>query len=467
MSHIVNYNKNTHDLYLYNADPIIDLQNPLNNTYEMPIGFNPNFWLNQDEFGFTAFNLDFTGVALRFRGTWRWQAEGNAIFGGGLGGLSGFGGEPNNGSAIWGPIALNTGIPAGDFSIAENYNYWTNLSIPAVLISPQHVLAGGHMFMSEAFYYVPLYDPNPWRGATFAEFVFLGTNGVTYSRIGRLKIHFDDMAAANPQPQLNEAVEPFYTYNVFPELGLNEENFIFSGSDMSLIELDTPFTEEELQFIKIYKIMNSVSANNGSSSNSFTITFNPQSIITIRNSTGESSFFNENLFDTTWSGVPFWGFTNVDATGILSEKASIGLVNPWTGDSLSVQLKYHPGLQELCFYRFINSGPGDWEIDRRFKNDPESDTYKELKIWNAVKNYIQQTCGYTITLIDNFTETDNIEIDGLVYTKGVTLSANAGIGGMTYFYGGLTSGNTYSFLVTARNAIGYSGYAGPTGFRTP
>lgn len=465
MSHIVNYNKNTHDLYLYNADPIIDLENPLNNTYEMPIGFNPNFWLNEEEFGFTSFNLNFTGVALRFRGTWRWDAEGNAIVKVGFGGLSGFGFSPNENGPL-GNIAIDTGIPAGDFSIAENYNYWTNLSIPAVLISPQHVLAGGHMFLSGAAFNVPEYDPNPWRGTTFAEFVFLGTNGVTYSRIGRLKIAFGNMDAFTPQPELNNTVEPFYTYNVFPELGLNEENFGLIGGDMHLIELDTPFTEEELQFIKIYKIINYVTSNNLSNNNSFTITFNPQSIITVRDNAGQNSFFDENLFDTTWSDVPFWGFTNVDETGILSEKASLDLVNPVSGDSLSVLLKYHPGLQELCFYRFIN-GDGRWTISRGSKNDPESPAYKESKIWNAVKNYIQQTCGYTITLIDNFTETDNIEIDGLVYTKGVTLSVNFGTGGMTYFYGGLTSGNTYSFLVTARNAIGYSGYAGPTGFRTP
>jgi hypothetical protein len=464
MSHIVNYNKNTHDLYLYNADPIIDRQNPLNNTYEMPIGFNPNFWLNQDEFGFTAFNLDFTGVALRFRGGSRWQSENNAPNIVQFHGLSGFGFGQSNNAALMLDV-FNNGLPIGNFSIVENYNFWNNIGIPAVLISPQHVLAGGHMFLSEAAFSVPEYDPNPWRGTTFAEFVFLGTNGVTYSRIGRLKIAFGSMLGFGPQPQLEETVEPFYTYNIFPELGLNEENFSLLAGDMHLIELDTPFTEEELQFVKIYKIINYASSQLSSNS-SFTITFNPQSIITVRNANGTESFFDENLFDTTWSGVPFWGYENVDATGIISSQANISGFTPVYGDSLAVLLKYHPGLQELCFYKFIN-GDGRWTISRGSKNDPESAAYKESKIWNAVKNYIQQTCGYTITLIDNFTETDNIEIDGLVYTKGVTLSANAGIGGMTYFYGGLTSGNTYSFLVTARNAIGYSGYAGPTGFRTP
>jgi hypothetical protein len=92
---------------------------------------------------------------------------------------------------------------------------------------------------------------------------------------------------------------------------------------------------------------------------------------------------------------------------------------------------------------------------------------KKLRDWIYQRTLDVMGKGYYISWVRYSTETDYVEVNGNYYLKGATVSPNIGQGGITYFYGGLTSGNTYSFLVTAKNAIGYSGYAGPTGFRTP
>lgn len=63
---------------------------------------------------------------------------------------------------------------------------------------------------------------------------------------------------------------------------------------------------------------------------------------------------------------------------------------------------------------------------------------------------------------------EQIYINGNTYTLGATVGPVAGTGGSTsYFFGNLTSGQTYSFIVVAYNYSGFSGYAGPISVFTP
>lgn len=57
---------------------------------------------------------------------------------------------------------------------------------------------------------------------------------------------------------------------------------------------------------------------------------------------------------------------------------------------------------------------------------------------------------------------EQIYIQGNTYTLGATVGRIPGIcGSTTYFFGGLSSGQTYSFVVVAYNFNGFSGFAGP------
>jgi hypothetical protein len=62
---------------------------------------------------------------------------------------------------------------------------------------------------------------------------------------------------------------------------------------------------------------------------------------------------------------------------------------------------------------------------------------------------------------------DYLLISGNTYVLGATYPAQANTGSVTGFIGNLNDGETYSFVVTAFNAVGYSGYAGPVSIFTP
>lgn len=466
MSYIVNYNKNTHDLYLYAADPIIQARNVSNSKDEMPIGFNPNFWVNNPANGFTA--MDFSGLALRIRGAGV-PLTSTSFFSEGFNGFSGGGVAGFPESPLLSGVTI--GIPIGVFTITDNYRFWNNLRAPsafsAILISPQHVIVSGHMYSG---YAIDAASANSnLYGLTYSTMVFLGKDGNTYSKKANLQFYF-----ANADAIVNFAsgsANGLTIYSIDNVLGTPESIEIANSGtefqDMALMEFDTPFNESELNQIKIHKIVN----NQTVPANYPKFKVNPQGIVVaFKSINAEIHYFNSSLYKTTFSNIPFYGYAEIDpSTGNILDDFPYDFPitkNPaWQGDSLSPNFIYHPGLNETCFYS-TSYGYERIHINKN-NNDPPSLSYYNGLLFKIIKNYIFERIGYNISLVDYFTETDNIEIDGLVYTKGVTLAANPGIGGMTYFYGGLTSGNTYSFLVTAKNAVGYSGYAGPTGFRTP
>jgi hypothetical protein len=465
MSYIVNYNKNTHDLYLYDADPIIQARNFANCKDEMPIAYNPNFWLNDISYGFTA--LDYSGYALRIRGAGVKLSGGNLsleAFNGISGGALGFPTSPLLNQ-------VNTGIPSGNFTITDSYRFWNNMrapnTFPSILISPQHVIVSGHMYSGYAT--DAKNNSNNDYGLTYSTLIFLGKDGNTYSKKANLQFYFSN--AADIDNSAGGDSEGLTIYAIDNVLGTPESIEIADNDtdydDMALMEFDTPFTQNELEQIKIYKLVN----NQGSVSIVPKFKINPQGIVTIWSGLDAlGSYFDASQYNTTFNDIPFYGYADVDpATGNIVNEFPWNFPvtqNPaWQGDSLSPTFIYHPGLNETCFY-CLNYTTQRIAINTN-NNDPPNISYYNGLLFKIIKNYIYERIGYNICLVDYFTGTDYIEVDGNIYQKGVTLSPNIGQGGITYFYGGLTSGNTYSFLVTAKNTVGYSGYAGPTGFRTP
>jgi hypothetical protein len=63
---------------------------------------------------------------------------------------------------------------------------------------------------------------------------------------------------------------------------------------------------------------------------------------------------------------------------------------------------------------------------------------------------------------------EQIYIEGNTYTLGATVGPVSGTGGSTsYFFGNLSGGQTYYFVVVSYNYSGFSGYAGPIAVYTP
>lgn len=55
----------------------------------------------------------------------------------------------------------------------------------------------------------------------------------------------------------------------------------------------------------------------------------------------------------------------------------------------------------------------------------------------------------------------SVFFNGNTYTFGATVSANPGTGTTSYIFGGLSSGETYGFILRAFNGFGFSNFVGP------
>lgn len=475
MSTPVYYNPTFHDLYIYDSAPVIDWQGN-SFSWAVPIGYNPDLYIKNIQDFVTGASailpIDFSGILARKRGAALvFDQQGslnptpapgtrpNPAYFGGVVKLPEF--PINSNSNFSGPLATNIvqdGFCGQYYDVINDYKFWNTGEVPGCLISPMHILVGGHMF-------IPFMGANrgPFNadyGNTanpFMKVFFLGKDEVLYEKIANLKIICEDCLEENeiepgkcvPVGAINDGQR--FSSNFF-------QNFVFGVTgygmlDLAILELESPLTEEELAQIKICKIGYSPNWTNSYP----TFEISPNGTLYVERGTNSGSaqigFFNKNTVQT----VPYAGYYDLatDPYGVIFGPPFINY-----GDSCNFLYGYYPPTGDTVFLTSLNTASGAVTNANKF-------FIKALRDWIYQRTLDVMGEGYYIGWLEHSNITDYVEINGNYYLGGVTLPANAGTGGMTYFYGGLSPGNTYSFLVTARNAIGYSGYAGPTGFRAP
>lgn len=486
MAYPVAYNKNLHDIYTFSGDPVIDPSDFRNNTYLIPNGYNNNLFINDPAYGLTY--IDFSGVRLRYRGApnfawfdnadlsgFTWSGVG---FSGGntvipnypLQHFRGYVANPNVFNSPEGNTLYLYGNPLGDFSVASDYKFYNNAEPAAILISPKHVLVSGHEWAGRAQWEIDSgtgekrvgYNLNPefkWQdGLTYLQAWFLGKNGQTYGGTAYIKFALgNDFTITNGSLGFG----PFWENN-WPSNWLIPNNYLPNGykttdvgftafgGPLVLFELENQLNEEALNQVKIYKLVNSTTY----VSNTPVYQCAPQGFVFVKR---QSGIFDENGYGTNYfnpnnfPNASYPGFKDVFGTG----QETINATYVWFGDSGTPYLMYHPALNETCFITFAGDGLG-------YPNFAGNATTGRIA-FEAVRQYIFDEIGYWIGTVDYSQASEAIMINEKMYALGATLSSNTGTGGMTYFIGGLTSGSTYSFIVTAYNSHGYSGYAGPTG----
>lgn len=434
MAFIVNYNS-IHDLYVFNQSPLIDPTNYSNNQSAFPIAYNPNLYIKNPSYRLD-FEVNFTGINLRGRG-----APGY--------GFDDFINSPDvnsGGVKTTPPLGLNSypgavarnflyngngvnsdtnstlscyypGCPTGNFTKASNFNYWNNGAYATVLISPKHCIATRHFV----------------GGLGSATFYFLGSNNVTYSKFATGIIDFSNR-------------------NTWP-VGYDWPTFSY-GKDMVLFELAEAFTEEELQYVKPYKILNTY----GMPPNVPLFRLTPQGCVIVVKSPEYFGGIKDHLFDPTIKpGAAYQGVITSSGQIVYSTEG----VGYWQGDSGSPTLCYVPRLDETCFHSLWRGGEGFYDpLENQEINQGD------IILFNALKSYIYDSSGYEISLV-NYSDpppiTEHVSKNGLTYSIfETTVSLNSEfVGNTSYFIGSvptnkLFSGVTYGFVVVSYNQSGYN-----------
>lgn len=425
MSHIINYNSSTHDLYIYNSGPTIDPTDYRNNVQVYGVSYNNNLYIKNATFNGFTFFVDFSGMDVRPRGAPSYgfdQFLGQTGFTySGIKRVNNITYWPNiigqfNGNFPNGQGSPSSrldcyypGCPADDFTVASNYNFWNNGAWTKILISPKHFIACGH-YVGYAF-------------GTRQTAFFLGKDNVTYAKAATKKFHF---ASIIP----NGGNAPTYP-----------TGYGFTGAkDWVLFELDEALTAEEQNQIKIYKFVDIP-----------TIPFdvprfyvNPQSVVTVRKNVNLGTYADiKPYYSTGNTSVPFYGLIQYGIPEIADFL--------WVGDSGTPWFVYVPNINETCFGGLWAGGDG-------IGNTADRTNFYALQSW------VQDQIGYTIGLVTYGTGStgspDTINIDGLTYTLGATVGPIGNNDGITQVaIDGLCNGYRYSFVVVAYNENGYSGYA--------
>lgn len=499
MGHVGNYNKNIHDLYIYDKEPVLDWAN---NRYEWaePIGYNPNLYLNFiDTYvpGSTfPKNLDFSGVLLRKRGAAfylggegyapeQWNYPGKPM---GYPYFDGFG--TTSGSFAGNPQSSPNNIPlrralledgwCGAYpNIGNDYNYWNPGDIPGCLISPAHVLVGAHMFL-------PLIEGRTLRGfgpqgitafrpdevgTTFDPYFkvkFLGKNNVVYEKTAYLSFMFS--SAIEYGECSNGGLDGIYNDNFCMDYATNlgSSTIFQNGKDLAILELRDPnnlntclpLSTEELKYVKPYKIANIRSW--PASTPLFLV--NPQGILLVfRYNGSDSPDTGIPFFPLSNSNIPFPAYEQLDGLGGKSTTYQGG---PYIGDSLNFGYGYYPPTGETVFFATLQGSVGFYHNRAYGDEITDAPILKSLKTWINQRMIDVTGTGYNIEWLDYSSATSAITIGNETYplvaqvSAGTTQSFYSGFTIPRYPYG-FTSGLTYGFVVSAFNVGGFSGFAGP------
>jgi hypothetical protein len=473
MAYIINYDPTIHDLYLYPSGPTLD-RIGATYTWVYPNSYNSSLYINYiDSFspGATLPTMDFSGLALRRKGA-------STVFN-----LSGLGGGTMPDSAYFDGLAkpsvswsyplsyennanfFRNASTSEELAIVNDYNHWNNGEVPACLISPMHVWAGGHMF--EPFM-GPSGNSGPFRyeyGTTndpYIDLKFLGKDNTIYEKRARLAFFVNDCEDSQCAAECCTPSFKTYDNSYFQNSVLGKTFGTENTLDTAILELEEPFRSREIENLKIYKMANLSSWPNGKP----VFLVNPNGAVTVwRCSLGSYDtqyYFDSNLFKTTHSKIPYQGYINLDY-----EKGQSGYYNvstaPFFGDSCNLVFGYHDGIKETVLLGQRNA-PQNLSYDGF--SGYSSRFFGALKDWVYQRTTDVMGVGYHIGWIDYSVETDCIQFEGKVYTKKDSISNIVGNTGTTYIFGGLTKGTTYSIIVAAftenNNAtVGFSGFAGP------
>ena len=469
MAHVINYNKTIHDLYTYDSEPIIDFAGSTF-SWARPIGFNQNLYLKN----ITAYvpnsnlptDLDFSGIVARRRGA-AFYFTGNEPDVVNFGYFNGF-------QANSPPFPVSSQVFANNNlglrqalyddgwcgaypNILEDYNYWNTGDIPGCLISPMHIVVGGHMI-----------DPL-WNGPTlgnyfnniigstvdpFIQVRFIGKNNTVYDKTAYLSFWLNDIVdgeCGNAGYDLDYDVD--YCQNNLNNLGIT----FGESKDLAILELTEPFTQQELENVKIYKIANQITW--PSNLPMFIVTPNG-AVLTWKKPLTNLAFTESYYTYNTYPDFPVAGYQLLDGTGGMTGVFSNFAIY---GDSCNFAYGYYPPTKETVF---LGSTTQSHTFD--YTNSILYDTVflKALKKWIYDRNVAVTGTGYHISWIDYSNTNSAIQVEGEVLPLVSRLpagSTQAFYSGMTIgtVYRSFTAGITYNFIVTAQNSAGYSGWAGP------
>lgn len=498
MTFVLNYNKEIHDLYNYDSEPVLNWQENIFK-WAKPVSFNPNLYLNSitDYIpGSTLpMNLDFSGIVARKRGAALYYGSGKPLAEQ-IGYFNGFGTtmgnfipslqSPLNGNNTELTRALMDDGWCGAYNdILNDYNHWNPGDIPGCLISPAHVLVGGHMidplwgYMSAQ----PLYSPNGLSGfnegeigdvgAPYIKLRFVGTGNTYYEKLAVLSFFLNGTFSNGFCGNLvaGPSYENYFCQDDVETLGLTFED----AKDLAILELRDPndpntclpLSSDELKHVKIYKIGNLRTWPGGSP----LFLVNPQGVVLVRRKSPNPETISQGLpyfTDLTNLNLPQIGYVQLDGLGGKTDVIFDDFV--WYGDSCNFLYGYYPPTQETVFLASVNTGSGEFFSFDTINRLYDYEFLKSLKQWIYDRIYNATGTGYYIDWIDYSNSTETISSNDKEYPLISKLSAGTTqtfLGGLTIPNSqfGFTAGITYSFAVTSVNITGFSGFAGPINTR--
>lgn len=373
MAYIENYDPNIHDIYTYDGIPSLDLYNPPGpNALVNAIGYNPNLLiLNPDGYPSSDPNyffptIDWSGLHVRQRGfMYNWQNVLSALQ---------YFNNPESSYASTPPeqriellLYYYNQVPE---TLTESINNWNNGQPSGVLISPKHILVPLRFSFSL---------PQQQESRVFK---FIGKNGQIYYKTGIKKIIFySDSDSLITDNQGGVISAEYLRNNGFTVFGKYNNYCIF--------ELDTSFTEEEQEQVKIYPLVKIA-------------TLAPNTKIFSQDSNGRLiitkvlGVFNSEFQTPVGSGVVLnTGLVYPAPLFILNEELYLppGYPNLITYGGIGYYWGFHPGDEatfglvningETCFLMEITNS---FEINQQNRD--------------LLKQYVYQNCGYEIREID-------------------------------------------------------------------
>lgn len=474
MGHIINYVKEIHDFYLYDSEPILDWSG---NTFSWakPIAYNTNVYLKNIKSYVPDSNLpteiDLSGIIARRRGVTVYFSESNKPYTFYFSGFQSTGNQYPSGNDNLRDWLITDGWCGAYLNLRDDYNHWNNGEPPGCLISPMHILVGGHMIdplfearNDDSTYILKSYSDEE-LGPTNNPFIklrFLGKDNTIYEKIAFLSFFFNDNTGGPGLNCQNEGTTVGeYDSNYCQNYVDNLNNNFGAGKDLAILELSVPFTEEELKNLKIYKIANFKTWPNDSPV--FQVTPNGVLLLWKKNAALSQSqpYYDNNIYPE----IPVNGYQLLDGLG---GKIPVQQSVQFYGDSCNFMYGYYPPTKEIVLLGATNTGGAYFQ----YTNNILYDTVflKALKEWIYQRTLLVTGKGYKIDWIDYSENSAGIEVENSVYPVGSTLSSDT----TQVFYTGFTlpgvsyqfiEGITYSFLVTAVNSFGFSGFAGPLNTR--
>lgn len=477
MAQLYNYNQTLHDVYNYPPAPTfyIDPSDFSKNVYHYPISYNENFYLKNPIYGITG--LDFSGITIRPRGAPTYGFDD-------LAGRTGY--NPLNGiqeysgltfglynrftgltclyfssikffnpvlfaeqAAFYYPGAtLTTGLTLdtnyergwtlenGSVEWAKDWKNWNQGSPCGILISPRHILITAHFIAGVK--------------NSQATFYFLGKNNQLYAKRALLKI--------------KNTTGGFFNEPVSPSFYPDGYNFPEMDQDIAIYEIieEDKFTTQELQYVKIYKFINNSTIKNKNTP--FYFFLNQGHVVVMGYNvpgydTTPSHYFDANKFPN----ASYLGMRLKDGKRYLVQYKTIPNHNIfqsvssvfWFGDSGTPVFVFNPSINETCI-AFLAFGAAGFnsEYENWFPN-----VY--LKWWNALKQYINDTCpGFSFNWVSYantpsskpefpITITDPEDKEKYIAKYVLTYEQTLGIGSLN-INGYLQPGKTYSFALVSR-----------------